>query len=141
MREHPIPSKEERLNLRICNRWGLAAVLSLLLIFAGPANAQLSDSCLEWTSNLPANRIGAALAYDSARGVTVLFGGRDPHTNSLFADTWEWNGTSWNRKPISGPGARYDHALAYDAARSRIVLFGGHSAISVLNDTWEYDGS
>ena len=32
------------------------------------------------------------MAYDSARGKTVLFGGWDGHRAT---DTWEWNGQRW----------------------------------------------
>ncbi len=36
--------------------------------------------------------------------------------------------------------ARRDHAMAYDTVRQRVVLFGGYGT-SVLNDTWEWDGT
>ena len=35
------------------------------------------------------------MAYDAARGVTVLFGGYDGA--NYLGDTWEWNGTSWTQ--------------------------------------------
>jgi len=31
--------------------------------------------------------------------------------------------------------------MAYDAARNRVVLFGGKSSLSLLKDTWEWDGT
>jgi hypothetical protein len=33
------------------------------------------------------------MTYDTARGVTVLFGGNDGIRN--LGDTWEWDGSSW----------------------------------------------
>ena len=33
------------------------------------------------------------MTFDSARGVTILFGGGDD--NQLFNDTWEWDGKTW----------------------------------------------
>ncbi len=48
----------------------------------------------------PPARENAALAYDSARGQTVLFSGvKDPGT--WLDDTWIWNGTTWTLKPTS----------------------------------------
>src|SRR5438477_230836 len=40
-------------------------------------------------------RLDPAVAYDSARGRIVLFGGQDPKTGSYLGDTWEWNGYGW----------------------------------------------
>jgi hypothetical protein len=79
-----------------------------------------------------------ALAYDSARGRVVLFGGFGPNA---LADTWEWDGAVWLRRtPANSPPARAAHALAYDSARGRVVLFGGYSPTN-LSDTWEWDGT
>ena len=46
-------------------------------------------------SQLPPGRTGHALAFDAARGRTVLFGGSTVAPASVLGDTWEWNGTSW----------------------------------------------
>ena len=79
----------------------------------------------------PSARTGHALAYDSARGRVVLFGGFDSSGN-VFSDTWEWDGDAWTDVTPSGantsPSARNNHALAYDSARGRVVLFGGFTA-------------
>ena len=57
----------------------------------------------------PSARLVHALAYDSARGRVVLFGGSDSSFN-LLSDTWVWDGTAWTDvTPIRGqrqpPGA------------------------------------
>jgi len=77
------------------------------------------------------------MAYDSARGVTVLFGGDDEYRQD---DTWEWDGTDWTvRATTNKPAIRYLHAMAYDSSRGVTVLFGGNGNFNVLlNDTWEY---
>ena len=78
------------------------------------------------------------MAYDSARGVTVLFGGS---AGSYQNDTWEWDGTDWAQSsPVHKPTARTSHALAYDGARGVGVLFGGYEG-SYRDDTWEWDGT
>jgi hypothetical protein len=78
------------------------------------------------------------MAYHSARGVTVLFGG---YTGSeRLSDTWESGGTNFTQRfPTTSPSARYDHAMAYDSARGKVVLFGGQAS-GVYGDTWEYPG-
>ncbi len=91
----------------------------------------------------PSARYGHAMAYDSARGVTVLFGGTT-NSGSGFSDTWEWDSTTWTyRGAATSPPERYLHAMAYDCARSKTVLYGGTNNmgfITLLGDTWEWDG-
>jgi hypothetical protein len=98
-----------------------------------------------WIERTPSSRppIGAshAMAYDTARGRAVLFGGHGamggPHN-----DTWEWDGTNWmQRLPAHRPPPRDQSAMAYDSARQRIVLFGGFFDGNRLGDTWEWDGT
>ncbi len=95
----------------------------------------------------PHRRRGHAMAYDSARGRVVLFGGYYADWQGhfqFFADTWEWDGDTWVQKtPATSPPARYNLAMAYDSARGRVVLFGGYSYDGTghrLADTWEWDG-
>jgi hypothetical protein len=75
------------------------------------------------------------MAYDSARAVTVLFGG---HGNSGLssAETWEWDGAGWTLRPVGGPAARSFHAMTYDPARGVTIMFGGN----LDNRTWEWNG-
>jgi hypothetical protein len=81
-----------------------------------------------------------ALAYDSARGRTVLFGGSGP--DGLLGDTWEWDGSAWTQKfPALSPAPRRRHTLAFDALRGRTILFGGASDSTSFGDTWQWDGS
>jgi len=98
-----------------------------------------------WTERFPVNRPpsrrGHAMAYDSARGVTVLFGGEEGA--GYLSDTWEWDGTNWIQKtPANRPSARAFHAMAYDSQRGVTVLFGGVAgSLNFPNDTWEWDGA
>ena len=89
----------------------------------------------------PANVYYPGLAYDAARSVTVMFGGiaRDT-TYSPRAGTWEWDGSRWQLRDVTGPSARAAHGMVYDSRRHRIVLFGGAHKDEPLGDTWEYDG-
>lgn len=89
----------------------------------------------------PSPRQGAAMAYDAARRVIVLFGGYESG-NGHRGDTWEWDGASWTLRSSSGPSARYWHAMSYDDTRGVTVLFGGSDASgNPVGDTWEWDGT
>jgi hypothetical protein len=86
----------------------------------------------------PSPRAYHAMAFDSNRGKTVLFGGDYPP----LGDTWEWDGTSWTQRIGSGPPERYWHGMSYDSGRGSTVLFGGYNPTSTwLADTWEWNGT
>ncbi len=84
----------------------------------------------------PATRSNHAMAYDSARGEVVLFGGFGA---VRYADTWVFTGADWEqRAPAASPSGRNGHQMAYDAAREVVVLHGGFPGWT--NDTWEWNG-
>tara|TARA_R110002094_G_scaffold206065_1_gene176750 strand:- start:834 stop:2234 length:1401 start_codon:yes stop_codon:yes gene_type:complete len=97
-----------------------------------------------WTGVHPGARIDHAMAYDEARGNTVMFGGSSgPIT---FGDTWTFtsNGSpiNWAQQGVVGPTPRTGHAMVYDPARQVVVMFGGNLiGGSMSNETWEWDGS
>jgi hypothetical protein len=97
-------------------------------------------------SPLP-TRFRAAMAYDDAIGMVVLFGGADAGLTRAFAETWLWDGHGWSMThPAVSPPARENGTMAYDPASKQVVLFGGvqrHNGASTtaLDDTWTWDGS
>ena len=112
---------------------------------------------LEWTGNDLVRRTGGsgpparashAMAFDEARGVTIVHGGRDAvgfiddQPPRQYGDTWEWDGDVWTlRTGGDGPGPRDGHVMAYDSARGRTVVGFGRGDDQVLRgDTWEWDG-
>ncbi|HVP09819.1 MAG TPA: dockerin type I repeat-containing protein [Phycisphaerae bacterium] len=115
--------------------WPVVAVLGLF----GSAFGQQP----EWdllTTSLPSGRYGHSMAYDSARHVTVLFGGTNAST--YFNQTWEWNGSSWAQlSPANPPSGRSGAGMAYDSSRGVTVLFGGSNADGRNRETWEWNGS
>jgi hypothetical protein len=81
-----------------------------------------------------------AMAYDEARGKTVMFGGASSGA-SLASDTWEWDGVKWAQVATQGPGGRAHFAMVYDSVRKKVVLFGGiREDGKKYNDTWAWDG-
>jgi hypothetical protein len=127
------------------SRWSsVLTVLFAILVTSLLAPVASFAQELTWTQRMvngPSARLGHAMAYDSARRVTVLFGGytTDASPNS---ETWEWNGTEWTQRMVSGPSGRYLHSMAYDAARGVTVLFGGFtSPFQITSETWEWNGT
>lgn len=98
---------------------------------------------LRATGGLP-GRFAFGLAFDAARSVTVLFGGREGSSDG-YADTWAWNGTSWTQIWFGGPSPRWGFGMTYDVQRQKVVLFGGRGPVngteSDLGDTWEWNGT
>lgn len=111
------------------------------VLFGGYDGAGALSDTWEWdgsswtaasTVPSPPAAVGQAMAYDSARGLSVLL---------VDSVTWEWDGSAWALRPTaSAPSTRNWTAMAYDAARRQVVLFGGQNSSGVLGDTWTYDG-
>ena len=68
----------------------------------------------------PSVRNGHALAYDGARGVGVLFGGREAEGSAFLNDTWLWSG------PVDAPlivgSPKSINASEDDAAAFRVLV-------------------
>lgn len=101
-------------------------------------------------TNGPDARARHGMAYDSNRGVTVMFGGigdGESAASTLRNDTWEYDGRSWVRRATAtAPSGRMELSMCYDSHRRRVVLFGGTSSDGAFNtflvgDTWEFDGT
>jgi hypothetical protein len=104
-----------------------------------------------WTkaavTNPPA-RSAHAMVFDERRGVTVVFGGsgvaaqaQPNQPNPPLADLWEYDGTAWTQKTVSGPPGRLAAGITYDSKRGLVILFGGFGADGVLGDTWAWNGT
>ncbi|HVE92101.1 MAG TPA: kelch repeat-containing protein [Actinomycetota bacterium] len=116
------------------------AILGTLNVLAEPAHAGASFTYVQKGPLAgPSARDAHAMAYDSDRGRTVLFGGSN---GTALGDTWEWDGQVWRQlTPATSPPARANHAMAYDSARRRVVMFGGSNATTQFGDTWLWDGT
>jgi hypothetical protein len=102
---------------------------------------------VDWTQRITtiasAPRYGHAMAYDSTRNQTVLFGGCGSVTPN--DDTWLWNGLNWTQvQPPLSPGGRCFHPMAFDKSRNYALLFGGQSTACLnaqCDDTWTWNGT
>ena len=119
-----------------------------LVVYGGQLGATQLATMREWDgsqwqtinpSPRPSARTRPAMAFDEARGETVLFGGGTGSSN----DTWVWDGSSWaQRFPPISPPPRQGAAMAYDRQREVVVMFGGFVPSQTdANDLWEWDGS
>jgi hypothetical protein len=113
-------------------------MLSLLILAAGSIGIAPRASASPALLVRPPARYSAGAAFDSDRGVLVMFGGWN---GSPLGDTWEWNGSAWRLAATAGPQARNAPALAYDPVRRKTVLFGGDADGATRGDTWEWNGS
>jgi hypothetical protein len=93
-------------------------------------------------SEAPSARFSHAMAYDSLRQRTVLFGGATgTGAASELGDTWEWDGSNWRQIDVPGPPARARHAMGFDPVRGEVILYGGELDRAALTDTWTFDGA
>jgi hypothetical protein len=125
-----------------------------IVLFGGLATDQAGsafDDTWEWdgstwlevtTANAPAPRgIHGAMAYDSVNQTIVIRGGGTLPGQTVFADTWTYDGTNWTEVAGSGPEARVAPAVAYDKLSGELVLFGGGTWSPYFDDTWTFDGT
>jgi hypothetical protein len=93
----------------------------------------------------PEARDSGAMAYDSAHGQVILFGGIQGSGD--FADTWIWNGAQLTWTLLTNlsnhPQSRNQNMMAYDPVHGQTILFGGNSAetLQPFDDTWAWNGS
>lgn len=136
---------------RWIHRMAYDAARQRVVTFGGRALGGVLGDTWEWDGSLwqqrtppvaPSARYGYGLAYDTHRNVTVLFGGQTSFNFGVgvLGDTWEWNGSEWRQRDVSGPAPRSFCKMVYDENRRRMVLFGGHDGTQFLNDTWELTG-
>ncbi len=117
---------------------------SVLVVISGLSATALESDSWEWSGSAWTEMATAplsprsqhAMAYDSRRGVAVMFGG-----SSADTVTWLFDSLAWRPVAFAGPGARTAPAMAYDSVRGLVVLFAGSGGGSPLADTWLYDGS
>ncbi|MGI8425111.1 MAG: Kelch repeat-containing protein, partial [Actinomycetota bacterium] len=139
-------------------------VASLAIGALGAAVSGASSAAGSWNQiatggTQPPGRSGHVMAENPGPGGAprglVVFGGQTAATPGAspapVADTWVFNGSSWEQKclgcvpGVSSPSARYGAAMAYDPVHNQTVLFGGQKAgglqtTNYLSDTWIWNG-
>ena len=89
----------------------------------------------------PDGRQAFAMAYDSKRNKTILYGGADGKGKIFKDGLWEYYGIEWkNILTENNPGDRISPGYAFDSKRNLFILFGGISKGEMMNDLWAWDG-
>ena len=134
------------------------SVRQRLVVFGGRSAAgTLTNATWEWdgaswiqvlVATPPSPRRAHAMAFDRARGVTVLYGGTVALVPATAMDTWEYDGTVWTQRAAVSPfGPRTSANLAFDPVRGDVMLFGGLEVLpggggqALFNDTWSWNGA
>jgi hypothetical protein len=110
---------------------------------AGTLNDTWSWSGKTWTRD-PAQspaRSHARMTFHGGLNALVVAGGFPLQKDLALLRR---SGSAWTTLAApGGPGGRYLTDVAYDERRRVLVLFGGGAAdgMSVLADTWEFDGT
>lgn len=125
-----------------------------VILFGGSQAGQMMNDTWEWDGSAwtqvsdegPAARFPASFVYDEANQNVMLFGGHafDSHAITTYGDTWTWDGTAWKEIQSEGPSPRDGADSVFDRESNQVLLFGGAeigSDVTLLNDTWLWDGS
>jgi hypothetical protein len=96
----------------------------------------------------PPGRQQAAMTYDPAHKVVLLFGGLGSTQSNRpvsvnLNDTWTWDGRTWTEhltQHVPALTGNWPSAMAFDPV-SRTVLLYGHTATQYAMQTWAWSGS
>jgi hypothetical protein len=124
-----------------------------VILFAGKGRDYYNDtwayaaatnawSNLSPAGPLPPARFGHAMAYSSATGRVVAFGGALEATGQPAGDTWTFDpaADAWSQaQPAVAPPPRLYPAMVDDPATGTEILFGGWTGSNAFNDTWTFD--
>src|SRR5215467_6011287 len=96
------------------------------VLLTAAATAQSATWSQLQTATAPGLRFNHVFVYDSSRGVLVLYGGASVGlSGGSFTDTWEYSGTDWVQRQVTGTSAG-SVAGVYDSARQRTVVLVGN---------------
>ena len=114
------------------------ALVPSMVVSTASLTAHADTTVNNWGQQSPAQSppglAYSGLAYDSARGRTVLFGGGSGCCNEPNA-TWEWDGKNWTSfATFPSPPSSLGPGMAYDSARGVTVLLANDGT------TWEWNG-
>lgn len=103
-----------------------------------------SDTWSRVSENTPALRVGATMAYGSARDELILVGA---NKTTGTAETYRWSGSAWTKlSPATHPACVAQGALVDQRHTGRLVqvggvCFSGETIVSRTNETWTWDGT
>lgn len=116
----------------------LPKTLGCALIAAAACPAQNVWTTVTTPSN-PAHGLWPGLAYSTAAGGCILYGGSNASATSN--ETWRYDASGWTQlSPPTDPGQRHTFGICADELRGVVVMFGGSdNAYTPQGTTWEFD--
>jgi hypothetical protein len=123
-------------------QWAIVFLVCLFLNTHAQADVPPSNWTLLSPTTSPPPLNSAAMAFDSANGQMILFGGFNFTTGAFLDRTWAYDNRNnrWiDKDPSSKPSARSGASMAFDSINGRIILFGGIDNTGLLHETWSYD--
>ena len=121
-----------------------------VVLFGGATTQHAFDDTWLWDGQdwnqvhpkiAPTPRLNARMTYDYAHDQVVLWGGwyqGEGQTDySFYSDTWTWDGQTWTRHDVPGPGngAIPPASLAYDGNLKQVVMWHYGTGL------WTWDGA
>ncbi|MBL8726040.1 MAG: formylglycine-generating enzyme family protein [Planctomycetes bacterium] len=120
-----------------------------VVLFGGGAfGTQFGDTWIyngtTWTQRAlatsPPARWEATVAFDPLCGRTLLMGGTTFNYQTIFSDSWNWDGATWTQVAGTQPSARHGVAAAFDLQAGRSLWAGGRDAAGFRSDLWGWTG-
>jgi hypothetical protein len=98
-----------------------------------------SQAWLQRSKSGPPARSAHVMGFDEERGRVVMFGGTDS-SQTVFGDTWVWEGDEWRLLPTGVVEGRTHTSLI--SAGTQLLRFGGkNEARTPFGDTWVLNGT
>ncbi len=85
-------------------------------------------------------RSNAAMAFDAARGVSIVVGGYSG-AGAQASTTHAWNGLGWTQVSSGSTSAVSYQSMAFDSVRNVVVLQGGFRGGTASPDTYTWNGT
>jgi len=88
---------------------------------------------VNWTQLAPTTdftaRVFHATEFDDNRGVMVMHSGKNTSNNTLYNDTWEFDGSTWTQVDTTGPQYGW-FPMVYDAVNQELLVQGGSTTFN-----------
>jgi PKD repeat protein len=128
-----------------------------VLMYGGAYNCESGTTTQTWTfargnwseltiSSQPPGDYGGSLAYDSALGEGVYFGGTEANCAKTYDETWTFGNGTWTdvTSTTSGaPTSDSETAMAYDPAVGAAIYLGNNGQLNgskKLQSVWTWPG-
>lgn len=124
-------------------------IRKVTLLYGG-ADTEVRSDTWAWNGSVwrrltgagPSARFPSFMKFDPAHGVVVLYGGHSVSGGpTALADTWTWDGTTWQLAAAdSPPGPRVNAPGTFHDRLGRMLMVGGGDGTALRAEVWAWDG-